>query len=114
MSKVFAVVENDLGRLEVLKWSSAKCFLLDGQNWLDEKFICLATTNDHKKEGLYSNFELLEMKETNYTREIIKSKKETIAHDMMTLAFFNHFKKSICSQAYSAIELAIKEYDTLD
>ncbi len=106
MAKVFAVVKNRTG-LELLSWSSSKAFSENGEDWFDEKFIVIATTDDHKRRGLYNSFELYERTFDNYKGLIARSEEYIIAHDLLSLAFAKHFNKPIPEQALSAINDAL-------
>ncbi|EGQ8547878.1 TPA: hypothetical protein ACMDS2_004281 [Vibrio parahaemolyticus] len=107
MAKVFAVIENE-HRLELLSWSSGKAFTASGQSWLDDKFICIATTDDHKNRGLFAEFKLCERSLKGFSSSIVKSEKELLANDIMALAFAKHFNQNVSHEARKAIELAIK------
>lgn len=90
MAKVFAVVEDTDSSVQLLSWPSAAAFLRSGESFLDDKFIYIATTDDYKKEGLFS----APMREEDKDFIVKTSEIKFKAHNIMNQAFVAHFKKN--------------------
>ncbi len=98
MAKVFAVIESSSGALELLSWRSGAEFKRQGQSYLDEKFICIASAGDYINYGLYREPKQQE-EEPVYGMKyalafsVVKSQKEIDAHNMIHKAFVDLFNK---------------------
>lgn len=88
MAKVFAVVRSESGaHLSLLSWRSKKAFS-EHNSWLDERFIYVASTDDHKLNGLFSAY--LEGDEIL----VVHTTEEIEAHNMMVDAMNGNTRAS--------------------
>ncbi|UTZ44568.1 hypothetical protein [Vibrio campbellii] len=85
MAKVFAVT-NENGALTLHTWSSAAAFGKDGNSFLDERFIAIATTNDYR-DGMYN-----ELVEQGNVWGIVYTQEQRDAKNMLHEALKAHFK----------------------
>jgi hypothetical protein len=82
MAKVFAVILQD--QIPTLKtWSSAKYFG-ESESWLDDKFICVATSDDFKGNHSFPASPIFDERiiegEVSF---FIRTPNEIIAHNIM-------------------------------
>ncbi len=92
MAKVFAVVKSQQGDLELLSWASAAQFMKEGNSFLDERFIYVATTDDHKNMGMFQcGHENPDKAKGHFG--VALSREQLKAHKMMCDAFKSHFKR---------------------
>lgn len=98
MAKVFAVVKNDKDELELLIWNSKKSFESEN-SWMDDKFLCLGSTDDYKNEGVYNSEKEHIDPDVPFCNgegfRILASKESVEAHNMMHHAFKAHFKGKV-------------------
>ncbi|HFQ4886675.1 hypothetical protein [Vibrio parahaemolyticus] len=103
MAKVFAVIKSDNDKLELTSWSSAKAFYEDGNSFADERFICIASTDDYKERGMYASEKVYIDPDTPMDRNdyrIPATQEQVDAHNMLHRALNNHFKGKVFEQPY--------------
>ena len=92
MAKIFAVIINDCGTLELLSWTSAAEFTRQGCSFLDEKYICICNTNDHLEYRLFKDPHENPESGKGYFGVILDDERLNANH-IMCNAFKEHYNK---------------------
>lgn len=91
MAKVFAVIRNEFGELELLNWSSVSAFARGGGDFTDDRYICIGTTREYIEYGIYKKPH--KNPECGYFGVVLDDESLKANH-MICAAFSKHFNKN--------------------